>query len=129
MLLRFVVQTFDPDSGRRQGVFQAACELRERGELSNDEDQLLRSIGHWFDDNLSKPVRLSRKRNNSHRTPMALSWFKDTAQDHLRQIRLLSTVLEVHEIRVITLETDRPGYVVYEDDFQVVAEPFADTPT
>ena len=26
------------------------------------------------------------------------------------------------------LNTRRPGYVVYEDDYQIVAYPFADTP-
>ena len=36
-------------------------------------------------------------------------------------------ILEKHGIVVEMLETERPGYVVYEDDVQVVAEPFSDT--
>jgi hypothetical protein len=27
------------------------------------------------------------------------------------------------------IKTDRPGYILYEDNAQVVAEPFNDTPT
>jgi hypothetical protein len=33
-------------------------------------------------------------------------------------------VLERHGIYVKKIKTDKPGYLVYEDDWQVVAEPF-----
>jgi hypothetical protein len=36
-------------------------------------------------------------------------------------------ILENHDIWVETLITARPGYVVYKDEFQVVAEPFSDS--
>ena len=39
----------------------------------------------------------------------------------------MAAILGEHGIVVETLETERPGYVVYEDDVQVVAEPFSDT--
>jgi hypothetical protein len=35
-------------------------------------------------------------------------------------------ILENHGIRVKMLQTEKPGYVVYKDEFQVVAEPFRD---
>jgi hypothetical protein len=35
-------------------------------------------------------------------------------------------ILEQHSVCVRVLKTDRPGYIVYEDEHQVVAEPFAD---
>jgi hypothetical protein len=125
--LRFVVTDLDPDSGRRQGVLQAAFSLRDRGELSADERATLSAIGVWLDAHLPKPARLSRKRNNSHRTPMAISWFKDSARQHVAKVREVAALLEARGIRVETIATDRPGYIVYEDDFQVAAEPFADT--
>jgi len=34
-------------------------------------------------------------------------------------------ILEQHNVYVRVLKTDRPGYIVYEDEHQVVAEPFA----
>ena len=58
---------------------------------------------------------------------MALSWFKDTAREHVAKVRTIATLLEARGVAVFTVATERPGYVVYEDDFQVVAEPFADS--
>ncbi|MDP3854060.1 hypothetical protein [Phenylobacterium sp.] len=42
---------------------------------------------------------------------------------------MLQALLEQHGIWGEVLRTARPGYVVYEDDHQVLAYPFADTPT
>lgn len=56
----------------------------------------------------------------------ALSWFKDTAVEHLVQIRELIAILENHGVHVRTLKARRTGYIVYEDEHQIVAEPFAD---
>jgi hypothetical protein len=36
-------------------------------------------------------------------------------------------ILENHDVWIEMLKTERPGYVVYKDEFQVVAEPFADS--
>ncbi len=38
-------------------------------------------------------------------------------------------ILEAHDVFLKAITTDRPGYVVYEDAHQIVATPFADTPT
>jgi len=32
-------------------------------------------------------------------------------------------------VAVEAITTDRPGYIIFEDDNQIAAEPFADTPT
>jgi hypothetical protein len=42
---------------------------------------------------------------------------------------VLKHILESHGIVVDVIKTNRPGYVVYEDDFQVAAEPFSETVT
>jgi hypothetical protein len=57
----------------------------------------------------------------------AISWFKDTAKEHLARARELVAILENHGLVVTMLKAERVGYVVYEDDFQIVAEPFAET--
>jgi hypothetical protein len=101
--------------------------LRDHGELSAEEMAILSTIGGWLDAHLPKPERFSRKRNHSHRTPMAISWFKDSATQHVAKVREVAALLGARGIAVETIATDRPGYVVYEDEFQVVAEPFADT--
>lgn len=33
-------------------------------------------------------------------------------------------ILEKHGIYMKKIKTDKPGYLIYEDDWQVVAEPF-----
>ena len=125
--LRFVVSELDPDSGRRQGVLQAAFTLRDQGELSSEELADLSAVGRWLDAHLPKPARFARKRNNSHRTPMALSWFKDDAREHVAKVRIVAALLEARGVTVSTVTTERPGYVVYEDDGQGVAEPWAES--
>lgn len=70
---------------------------------------------------------MSRTRNANHKQKRALSWFKDSAHAHLERVRRLVALLESCGVVAEMITTERPGYVVYEDDFQMVAEPFADT--
>jgi hypothetical protein len=43
---------------------------------------------------------------------------------HLNYVRELVAILQNHGVIVQLLKTDRVGYVVYEDEYQIVAEPF-----
>jgi hypothetical protein len=52
-------------------------------------------------------------------------WFKSSATQHIGRIHEMVYILEQHNVYVRVLKTDRPGYIVYEDEHQVVAEPFA----
>jgi hypothetical protein len=127
MLIRFVVSELDPTSGRRQGLFQAAERLRESDDLEpGDRDQLER-LGVWFNENLEKPLRLAMS-PRPHRKAQAISWFKDSARAHIAKMRELEEVLGRYGAAVQFIKTSRVGYVVYEDQFQVVACPFGDTP-
>jgi hypothetical protein len=127
--VRFVVHDLDGDSGYRQGFIQAAARLDDDGHLADAQAALFRESLRWFREHLPVPDRFTRTRNASHKKKRALSWFKE---DALAQITHARDVLEIprsHDVLVEKLVTERPGYVVYEDDFQVVAEPFTDTPT
>jgi len=53
-------------------------------------------------------------------------WFKSSAMQHIGRIYEMVCILEQHGIYVQVLKADRPGYIVYQDEHQVVAEPFAD---
>ena len=44
-------------------------------------------------------------------------------------MRVLVQILVAHGIVVEVLRTERPGYIVYEDAYQVAAEPFKETIT
>jgi hypothetical protein len=56
--------------------------------------------------------------------PEAVSWFKSRAKEHVEKVRELAALLEHHGIPTRMIQTDLPGYIVYEDDYQVAAVPF-----
>jgi hypothetical protein len=58
-----------------------------------------------------------------------MSWFRDSATGCLSRMHELKRILEANGHAVTVIREDRIGFVVFEDDYQVVAEPFADTDT
>jgi len=128
MYIRFIVKSLDPDSGRRQGLFQASGTLREAGLLSEDEEEQLTGLNKWFNKELKEPDSFSRSRKR-HAKKVALSWFKDTARHHIAKMHEYANILKAHGVRIEVIRAERPGYIVYEDEFQVVAEPFSETET
>lgn len=128
MFVRFVILDKDEDSHCAAGVFQAAYRLRDEGRLDRGVARQLQCLLDWFNGCLPIPERFSLSRGRqSHRG--AICWFKDGAVEHLGKIRELTAILEHHGFPTRRLRTERPGYLVYEDLFQVVAVPFRDTPT
>ena len=128
MFIRFVINDRDPDSGKRQGLFQALVELEENDELEDYEARQSRELINWFNKNLKEPSSLARSKKY-HAKKVAISWFKHQAVVHIRKMRELVAILENHGVSVEVVQTERPGYIVYEDAFQVAAEPFKDTNT
>jgi hypothetical protein len=128
MYVRFVIHQNDPDSGRRQGLFQALTDLDREGVLEEHEIDLYDEVYDWFKGNLKKPRSFTRS-SKPHAKKVALSWFKSSATEHIAKMRILSHILDAHGIAVDVLQTARPGYVVYEDEYQVAAEPFSETST
>ncbi len=128
MLVRFVIENLDPNSGRRQGLFQAAKSLRDSGLLSRADDDALEELWAWFNKHLEKPDRLALS-PRPHAKAQALSWFKDTATAHIAKMREFSTILARYGLTVQMVKANRPGYVLYEDEFQITAYPFSDTQT
>jgi hypothetical protein len=67
--------------------------------------------------------------DEASREESLLEWFKDSAKEHIAKMHALKQILEAHGVVVDVIQTHRPGYVVYEDEFQVAAEPFSETVT
>lgn len=128
MLVGFVIHKNDQDSGRRQGLFQALSDLEYEGVLLEHEQAQYDGTYEWFRKHLRKPRSFTRS-SKPHAKKVALSWFKDTAIEHISKMHELIQILEAHGIVVDTLRTERPGYIVYEDEFQITAEPFRETVT
>lgn len=126
MYIRFVIGAVDPDSGVESGIFQTVLELLEYDDLPAHTREELHEVRDWFRRNLKAPRKLNRSRR-PHRKPKAVCWFKPTAVEHIAKARTIVRALQDLGVDVRMLKTDNPGYVVYQDDYQVAAEPFADT--
>jgi hypothetical protein len=87
-----------------------------------DENEAIRLL-KW----LSRIVYAPRKLNKYH----ALFWFKASVEKEdgelWRNLVALQGLLNKYDQEVSVIRTVRPGYVVYEDEHQVAAVPFADT--
>ncbi|MDA9499266.1 hypothetical protein [Bradyrhizobium sp. CCBAU 11357] len=128
MFIRFVVHEIDSSSRRRQGLFRAVQALEDSGGLTVEDAKHLSSICGWFDEHLREPERLAIS-SHHHGKAQAISWFKDTATNHVAKMRQLAEVLVRYGVPVEMIKTKRLGYILYEDEFQVAAFPFNDTPT
>ncbi|MBR0692847.1 hypothetical protein [Bradyrhizobium lablabi] len=125
-LLRFVLQRSHPDTGVEDGVFSAAYELRDRTQVSVQEREQLENLLSWFRKNLAIPERFNRTKSKGYyrRKTAGVSWLKPTATEHIEKMRALASVLENNGYGVTQITTDRPGYIIFEDLHQVIAEPF-----
>jgi len=126
--VRFVIHANDEDSGRRQGLFQAMSDLEASEVLLEYEQSQYDALYEWFRKNLKKPRSFTRS-SKPHAKKVALSWFKHTATEHIAKMHEVVHILRAHGVAVEILRTERPGYVVYEDQYQVTAEPFQETVT
>jgi len=125
-VLRFITSARHPPYGHRTGIFAAAYELTRQPDSQYADE--LSILLQWFADNLPAPDKLTRSRH-PRAGETAISWIKDTAFEHIEKIRELTSLLEMNGVRCEMISTDRPGYVVYEDAFQIAALPFSDTMT
>jgi hypothetical protein len=127
MYLRFVVAKKDQESAKELGILHAFSYLRGDGELYPYEEEQHDLIRRWFNEHLQTPTRFTASKAPFYRKPRrAICWFKDSAREHLDWAWWMVVILENHQIPVQMLKAERVGYVVYEDEYQIVAEPFAD---
>jgi hypothetical protein len=126
--VRFVIPSKDEDSGRRQGLFQALSGMVDQGILLPYQEHLWDETRKWFNKHLEEPTSFARS-SRPHAKDVALSWFRDSAVEHIHRMRILVHLLDEHGVACEVVRTERPGYVVYEDAFQVIAVPFTDTTT
>ena len=96
--------------------------------LHKYEEEHLEEPRLWFNANLQKPARFTSSRPpHCRKQSKAVSWFKDNAKEHIAKVREMVAILESHGQAVRMLKAEGVGYVVYEDEWQIVAEPFWDT--
>ena len=123
MYLRFQVFERDPDSQEPMGLFQAAWHLCDAGALAPWEEARWREIARWFGAHLPRPDRAARS-GRPTAPDRAIFWFKASAVEHVSRMHEVVALLEHHGVHSEVLRAERPGFIVYEDAFQVAAEPF-----
>jgi hypothetical protein len=129
--VRFVLARRHEDSGVEDGTFGLAYELRDSRDVEPTDRELLAETLSWFEKNLETPTRFNRTKSKGfyRRKTRGIAWFKDTATAHLARMHQIKAVLERYGYAVVMLSESRIGYVVHDDEFQVIAEPFSDTQT
>jgi len=129
--IRFVLAKRHPDSAVEEGLFTLAYTLRDDPAVSAQDRGTLRDNLEWFERHLPTPHRFSRSKSKGYwrRKTRGIGWFRDGARQCLARMHLMKDILEAHGHQVTMVCKARVGFIVYEDDFQVVAEPFSDTRT
>lgn len=124
MFIRYITHEVDPDTGHERGILAVSYDLIHQELVSDYEEALINEHLVWLKKHLPIPDKFSRTRNAYHKNTHGLSWLKSSATEALAHLRALVIILEEHGIPVTMVTSDKPGYVVYEDNWQVVAEPF-----
>jgi hypothetical protein len=115
----FVIGRKDEDSHVEQGIFQAApCALDWQIVTGSDAGELI-DVSAWFSENLERPASFGHDKLRR-----GICWFKTGATEHISRIWEMASILERNGTYVKKIRTDRPGYVTYEEEWQLVAGPF-----
>lgn len=116
--IRFVVDRKDGESHAERGIFQAAAQALEWHDIAGSDADELKNLLWWFSEYLEKPTSLGRDKLRR-----GICRFKDGSTEHISRIRKMVQILERNGIYVKKIRTNKPGYLIYEDEWQMVAEP------
>lgn len=115
--IRFVVGRAE-DGHVERGIFHVAGLAVEWQDITGADVAKLEDLQRWFSQQLSRPASAGRDRAR-----FGICWFKTDAIEHISRAREMVEILARHGIKVREERTGKPGYVVYEDEWQLVAEP------
>jgi hypothetical protein len=121
VFVRFVVGADAENAVWLTGVISEARLLRDAGELYDYESERLEDIYDWFNEHLPCPP-FQRKLCSGEWTRDAVAWFRAEAGEPIRRMWDIVAILREHGVPVRMVTTKKPGKILYEDDYQVVAE-------
>lgn len=121
--IRFITEFRNEYDEIETGIFQAVGYLLRNTHLLYDYDKThLTEVRAWFNFHLEAPNRFSKGRRKNA-AKISLSWFKSSATKHLSKMYEMKEILDRHGLFVTVIKRENPGYIVYEDDFQVSTIP------
>jgi hypothetical protein len=126
MFLRFIGTSIDERTGQPIGLMSVAYDLLHSAEVNiADESQLLSHL-HWIEKEVPIPSRFARRRNAYHKETHGISWVRASATELVKHLYAIADIARRNDVPIEVVRSERPGYLVYEDVWQVVAEPFND---
>ncbi|QEH39182.1 hypothetical protein OJF2_77940 [Aquisphaera giovannonii] len=121
MFVRFIVGADDENAAWLTGIIAEARLLRDAGELYDFEEERLEAIYDWFNEHLPCPPFRGKLRSGEW-TRDAVAWFKPDAGEPIRRMWDIVAILREHGVAARMITAEKPGKIVYEDTYQVVAE-------
>ncbi len=119
MYLRFIGLCQDRRSRYEQGLIHLAYKLKYNNSFTDYEYEEVQYVFRWIDRNLIVPPILKIPGNYR-----CLCWFKPSAQEHIRVMWKLFSVIQNKGIAVDMIKCEEIGRIRYQDDYQIVAQPF-----
>ncbi|MFN5128020.1 MAG: hypothetical protein ACK519_10695 [Sphingomonadaceae bacterium] len=119
--IRFVCFQLVEGQRQRLGLFQALDEARDCDFAPAWASRQIGESYDWFKENLTVPSRFEKTWGGQGRS--GLSWFKPFAIEHIKQMHQLKLAVEECGLHVEILTTRDPGTMIWQDDYQLVADP------
>ena len=128
MYIRFI----SPERASRgrgcYGLFQAAVDLVYDEQIPDFVYAPVREELDWFNANLPAPKdRHFCVRSRKVWRDDGICWFRDDAREMIAHAHLLARLVREWHVPITLLNTRNPGQILYQDDYQIVAKPDADT--
>jgi len=125
MYLRFESYLRDSDYNYRLGIFQAAFALRDNEAVADYAREGMRCDIDWFKECLPSPDDYYFEVRRFARTEkLGVCWFKYQASEMVRRAFSMKIRLEQWGYPITVLKSRRPGRIKYQDDYQVVVNPY-----
>ncbi|MFT4215538.1 MAG: hypothetical protein QM622_12315 [Microbacterium sp.] len=109
--------------GARVGVFALANGLAAEGLLDSVEATWLRTNNDWYNAAYGDPSKAQPDVFDRSANPITECWFKASATHLLARVDGYLRLLDAHGVAWEAVTSDRPGMILYEDEYQVVVAP------
>jgi hypothetical protein len=106
----------EEDGHVERGIFHVAAQAIEWNDITGADAEELLELQRWFDVNLKRPESTGRDSSR-----LGVCWFRTDATSHIARILEMVRILERNGITVRKIESRKPGYVIYQDEWQLVA--------
>jgi hypothetical protein len=129
MYLRFVSPLRSYKRGVEWGIFQAGFQCRDDDETPNYLRSAIIEEIDWFKKHLPSPDERYCDDGRVPKHMARICWFKCQAKDMINHAYALKFLLDEADCLISVIKTRHPGFIVYKDEYQVVAQPHIHTET